>query len=232
MIVSLDADFLCSGPGSVRYARDFADKRRVAGPIDDEPPLRGGEHALGDGSHGGPSLAPARRDVEAFARAVAEGLGVKVPAGGHRLPTCPPIGFAALVRDLQNHRGASLVIAGEQQPPAVHALAHAMNDALGNVGKTVHYTAPVEANPVNQIESLEELVADIEAGQVDTLVMLGVNPVFNAPADLRFGEKLSQGENAHPSRPLRGRNRRTLPLAHPEAHFLESWGDARAYDGT
>ena len=125
------------------------------------------------------------------------------------------------MRDLQKHRGASLVIAGEQQPPAVHALAHAMNDALGNVGKTVHYTDPVEANPVNHLESLQELVADIEAGQVDTLFMLGVNPVYNAPADLQFRREPSQGENADSSRPLRGRNRRTLPLAH--SRKLTSW---------
>ena len=105
-------------------------------------------------------------------------------------PACRPSWIPALVRDLQNHRGASLVIAGEQQPPAVHALAHAMNDALGNVGKTVHYTDPVEANPVNGLESLKELVADMQAGQVDTLFMLGVNPVYNAPADLHFAENL------------------------------------------
>jgi hypothetical protein len=96
------------------------------------------------------------RDVEAFARDLAGGLGIWESNAGSGVAaiTPPPLvagsnWLPALVRDLQKHRGACIVIAGEQQPPAVHALAHAMNDILGNVGKTVDYTAPVEANPVN-----------------------------------------------------------------------------------
>ena len=164
VIVSLDADFLSAGPGAVRYAHDFADKRRVTGPestmnrlyvVESTPTVTG---AMAD--HRLPLRAS---DVEAFARALAEGLGGKdaeVPPP----PACRPTWIPALVRDLQKHRGACLVIAGEQQPPAVHALAHAMNDALGNVGKTVHYTNPVEANPVNGLASLKELVADMQGG--------------------------------------------------------------------
>jgi Fe-S-cluster-containing dehydrogenase component len=172
-------------------------------------------------------------DVEAFARALAEGLGVKAGPAGNAAPARVPAGWIpALVRDLRKHHGACVVIAGEQQPPAVHALAHAMNDTLGNVGKTVHYTDPVEANQVNSLASLRELVADMRDGQVDTLLILGVNPVYNAPADLRFAENL-----------LKVRTRihlslyedETAELCHwhiPEAYYLEAWGDARAYDGT
>src|SRR5207248_464 len=71
-----------------------------------------------------------------------------------------------------------------------YALAHAMNHALDNVGKTVVYTDPVEANPVNQTQSLGELVADMKSGQVDVLVIVGGNPVYAAPADLEFAESL------------------------------------------
>ena len=231
VIVSLDADFLTAGPGAVRYARDFANKRRVTGPestmnrlyvVESTPTVTG---AMAD--HRFPLRAS---DVEAFARALAAPLAGKT--GSAAPGRVPASWIPALVRDLQKHRGASLVIAGEQQPPAVHALAHAMNDALGNVGKTVHYTNPVEANPVNGIESLKELVAEMQGGQVDTLLMLGVNPVYNAPADLHFKDSL-----------LKVRTRIHLSLYEdetaeqchwhiPEAHFLESWGDARAYDGT
>ena len=161
---------------------------------------------------------------------MAEGLGVN--SGNAASSHAPADWIPALVRDLEKHRGACVVIAGEQQPAEVHALAHAMNDMLGNVGKTVHYTDPVEANPVNTLASLKELVADMRAGQVDTLLILGVNPVYYSPADLRFGENL-----------LKVRTRihlslyedETAELCHwhiPEAHFLEAWGDARAYDGT
>ena len=160
---------------------------------------------------------------------MADGLGVK---GANPAAPAPVNWIPALVRDLQKHRGACIVIAGEQQPPAVHALAHAMNDALGNVGKTVDYIAPVEANPVNAVESLKELIADIQAGQVDTLFILGVNPVYDAPVDVRFAEHLLKVKlRIH----LSLYEDETAELCHwhvPEAHFLESWGDARAYDGT
>ena len=172
-------------------------------------------------------------DVEAFARLVAEGLGVKYASGEPaKLPSLPSDALAALVRDLQQHRGTSLVVAGDQQPPVVHALAHAMNEALGNVGKTVYYTAPLEANPVNQLESLRELVSDIDAGQVEVLLILGGNPVFTAPADLQFREKLLKvGLRIY----LGLYEDETAELCHwhiPQAHYLESWGDVRAFDGT
>ena len=231
VVVSLDADFLCVGPGAVRYAYDFSNKRRVTGTdstmnrlyvVESTPTATGG---MAD--HRAPLRAG---DVEAFARALADGLGVKGAGGGAAQSSVSWI--PELVRDLQNHRGASVVIAGEQQPPIVHTLAHAMNEALGNVGKTVHYTAPVEANPVNTIDSLKELVGDIQAGKVETLFMLGVNPVYNAPADLDFAHNLLRvGLRICVSL----YSDETAELCHwhiPETHFLEAWGDARAFDGT
>ncbi len=96
----------------------------------------------------------------------------------------------ALKSDVHAHEGSSIVIAGDHLPPAVHAFAHAMNARLGNVGKTIFYSDPVDANPINQIESLKELVADMNAGKVDLLVILGGNPAYDAPADLNFAEVL------------------------------------------
>jgi molybdopterin-containing oxidoreductase family iron-sulfur binding subunit len=234
VILSLDADFLCSGPGSLRYAHDFADKRRISDnqstmnrlyEVESTPSVTG---AMAD--HRWPLRSS---DVEAFARQIAEGLGIKALSGAPpEFPNLPADWVAALIRDLQQHRGASLVVAGDQQLPAVHALAHAMNEALGNVGKTVYYTAPIEANPVNQLHSLRELVSDIDAGQVDVLLILGGNPVFTAPADLQFREKLLKvGLRIH----LGQHEDETAELCHwhiPQAHYLESWGDVRAFDGT
>jgi molybdopterin-containing oxidoreductase family iron-sulfur binding subunit len=114
----------------------------------------------------------------------------------------------------------------------VHALAHGMNQALGNVGRTVIYTQTVEAEPVNQIESLKDLAADLNAGKVDLLVILGGNPVYTAPADLDFADALGKAQlRVH----LSLYEDETSALCHwhiPEAHFLEAWSDARAYDGT
>ena len=226
VILSLDSDFLSSGPGSLSYAHDFAAKRRISDPqspmnrlyaVESTPSATG---AMAD--HRWPLRAS---EVETFARFVADGLGVRY------LPGAPPTfsnlsndSVAALVRDLQQHRGACLVVAGVQQPPVVHALAHAMNEALGNVGKTVYYTAPIEANPVNQLQSLRELASEIEAGQVDVLVMLGGNPVFTAPADLQFREKLLKvGLRIY----LGLYEDETAELCHwhiPAAHYLEFVG--------
>jgi len=231
VIISLDADFLSAGPGAVRYARDFANKRRVTGPestmnrlyvVESTPTVTG---AMAD--HRLPMRAS---DVEAFARALAEGVGIK--SGGVAPAHVPADWLAALVRDLQKHRGACLMIAGEQQPSEVHALAHAMNDALGNVGKTVHYTDPAEANPVNALESLKELVVDIQKGEVDTLFILGVNPVYNAPADLDFLNNLRRVRTRIQLSLYEDETAEQCHWHIPDAHFLEAWGDARAYDGT
>ena len=126
------------------------------------------------------------------------------------------------------------MIAGDHQPPAVHALAHALNQELGNVGKTVFYTDPVNANPVNQTESLRDLVADMRGGKVDVLIILGGNPAYDAPADFGFADALKS-----PSVPFRVHlglyQNETAELCQwhvNEAHYLEAWGDARAYDGT
>ena len=103
-----------------------------------------------------------------------------------------PVEILAVARDLEAHRGAGVVVAGEGQPPAVHALAHAMNQALGNVGKTVLYTDALATSPVDQTDSLRDLVQDLNAGKVDLLVILGGNPVYNSPADLNFAANIGR----------------------------------------
>ena len=230
VILSLDSDFLFSGPANVRYARDFAGKRRVAQgkvamnrlyAIEATPSVTGAmaDHRM--------ALRPS--EIPNFAAAVAAKIGLAVQS------TADPERFQwidALVRDLQKHREASVVVAGDRQPPGVHALAHAMNQALDNVGKTVVYTDPIEANPVDQMASLRELVKDMESGAVRILLMLGGNPVYTAPVDLGFAEQLAKV-------PLRVHSGlyedETSAYCHwhiPETHYLESWSDIRAYDGT
>jgi len=108
-----------------------------------------------------------------------------------------------------------------------------MNDKLGNVGKTVFYTPPVDANPINQNESIKELVADMNAGKVDLLIILGGNPVYDAPADLNFADALKNKVALRVHHGLYQNETAELCQWHvPATHELESWGDARAYDGT
>jgi MoCo/4Fe-4S cofactor protein with predicted Tat translocation signal len=233
VIVALDSDFLCSGPGCVRYARDFATRRRMPDEKSETNRLYAVESTpSGTGTMADHRLPLRPTEVGDFARALAGALGVKGAAGG-QIPSRLPAGWmAALVRNLQNHRGACVIVAGDQQPPIVHALAHAMNHALGNVGRTVIYTDPLEAEPVNQMASLGTLVEEMKAGKVGTLVIVSGNPVYDAPADLEFGSNLLKlNLRLH----LGLHYNETANFCHwhiPETHYLEAWGDARAYDGT
>jgi MoCo/4Fe-4S cofactor protein with predicted Tat translocation signal len=233
VIVSLESDFLASGPGSVRYARDFADRRRLS----DERKSMNRLYVV----ESTPSLTGAKADhrlpvpaaeVAGFAGQLAAAVG----AGGGAPVGSAPAGserwIAAVARDLQASKGRSVVVAGDYQPAAVHALARAMNQALGNVGTTVTYGAALEAVPPDHATSLVDLVSSIDAGSVELLVILGENPVFTAPADLRFAEKLAKV----PLAMYHGLYAdETASLCHwniPDTHPLESWGDVRAYDGT
>jgi molybdopterin-containing oxidoreductase family iron-sulfur binding subunit len=140
----------------------------------------------------------------------------------------------AVGTDLARSRGASVIIPGDHQPPLVHALAHAMNAALGNVGKTVFYTDPVLNFTGNQNDSLKELIADMRGDKVELLIILSGNPVYDAPADFGFYDVL-KNSNVPLRIHLGQHNDETAELCHwhvNEAHYLEAWGDTQAYDGT
>ncbi len=234
VIVSLDADFLASGPGALRYARDFSARRRPER-ADRMNRLYAFESMpTSTGARADHRLPLTPREIERTAHALAAIIGLRPANSAAAIETSPATqkALAVIAKDLQAHRGASLVIAGDGQPPAVHALAHAMNDALGNVGRTVVYTDTVEATPVDQAASLRELVTDMSAGRVDLLVIVAGNPVYTAPADLKIADAMAKvGTRVH----LSLYDDETSALCHwqiPEAHFLEAWSDARAYDGT
>jgi MoCo/4Fe-4S cofactor protein with predicted Tat translocation signal len=228
VVLALDADFLGSGPRQARHVRDFSSRRKPGVTMNrlyvvESTPTVTGARA----DHRSPLAAA---DVELFAWALAGKLGALQQTKG-RSPEHAEW-FAAVVNDLGANKGRSLVGAGDHQSPGVHALAHVLNHALGNVGKTVVYTEPVAASPVNSLASLKDLVNDMDAGKVQVLLMLGTNPVATAPADLQFGSRLAKvGFRAH----LGLYDDETAELCHwhvPEAHYLESWGDVRAADGT
>ncbi|HTC88917.1 MAG TPA: TAT-variant-translocated molybdopterin oxidoreductase [Bryobacteraceae bacterium] len=165
-------------------------------------------------------------EIEGWAWDLAAALGL----GGQNSRKNKEI--AAIAKDLQAHKGACLVVAGDYQPASVHALAHAMNQALGNVGKTVKYTESIEGNPTDQQDSLRQLVADMNAGKVETLLMLGGNPVYSAPADLDFAGALKKVYWKAYLGLYSDETARQCIWQVPEAHYLESWGDVRGFDGT
>jgi molybdopterin-containing oxidoreductase family iron-sulfur binding subunit len=242
VILALDADFLTAGPGHLCYAREFAAKRRgqpgpqnqtrVAGnrlyAVECMPTPTG---AKADHRWSLPAgrMAQFARNLAArldpsLRSAVGEVAAVSAPMDQQRL--------AALAGDLLAHRGQSLVVAGQQQPPAVHLLAHAMNHALGNAGPTVVYIDPPEVAPKNQMASLAELVEQMRSGRVRMLVILGGNPAFDAPADLQFAQHVAKVPLSVHLGMYQDETAAVCQWHLPEAHCLESWSDARAYDGT
>jgi molybdopterin-containing oxidoreductase family iron-sulfur binding subunit len=239
VVVSLDSDFLSCGPGSIRYQKDFASARRVT----DERKEMNRLYAI----ESTPSLTGTKADhrlvlkageIEVFARTLAAAIG----AGGGQAPPPSAAGaqgapdtakwVAALAKDLQANRGRSAIVAGRYQPAAVHALARAMNETLGNVGTTVTYGASVQASPSSGTASLEDLAAAMDAGQVELLLIMGGNPAYSTPADLKFSERLAKVSLTVYHGLYIDETANLCQWVVPDTHPLESWGDARAYDGT
>ncbi|CAN5610073.1 TAT-variant-translocated molybdopterin oxidoreductase [soil metagenome] len=232
VIVALDSDFLSQHPAALPHARDFAARRRVTEAksasmsrfyaAEPTPTITG--------SNADHRLATAAHEIADLAAALAALVG----AGGKGADVPPEAShwLWAAAQDLRAHAGAGIVIAGETQPPAVHALVAQINASLGNVGATIRQAASVEANPVNQLDSLIDLLDAMRGGQVDLLVILGGNPVYDAPVDLDFASALEQVKlRLHHS--LFVNETSALCQWHlPAVHFLESWSDLRAFDGS
>ncbi|MFP5246447.1 MAG: TAT-variant-translocated molybdopterin oxidoreductase [Thermoanaerobaculia bacterium] len=221
VVVSLASDFLGEGPGHLRYARDFMSRRRVR---HNQTKSINRLYAIEGSMTNTGSIADHRKPVKP---SQIEGIARQILAGASNDKF-----IAALIKDLQANRGASVVIAGDEQPAVVHAIAHAINTQLGNIGTTVLVTEPIEIAPVNQLASLQELVRDMNAGAVQALLILGGNPVFDAPVDLQFAKALDKV-------PFRAHHSlyydETSYRCHwhiPDTHYLETWSDARGHDGT
>ncbi len=229
VVVALDCDFLLTESDAVRHAADFAASRRVRKPGDPMSRLYAVEavHSL-TGANADHRLALPTSRLASFVAALAgrvAGHGGAVPEG------VPERWLDAVARDLTANRGAGLIVAGRRQPPAVHTAVLALNAALGNVGTTVGYREPVDA-ALPDTPALVELVTAMRGGLVQTLVVLGGNPAYDAPADLDWGSAVG-----HVRRVIRlgaqdDETSRPDGWHIPAAHFLESWSDARAADGT
>jgi MoCo/4Fe-4S cofactor protein with predicted Tat translocation signal len=232
VVVSLGSDFMANGPAHLRYSREFMTRRQSAirsrdtsmnrlYVVENCPTITG---AVADHR-----IRLRAVDVQRFAAQLAGDLQV---VEQQNATTQYVRWTTAIARDLQAHRGASIVIAGDGQPPIVHALADALNEALGNIGYTVRYIEPVASAPRDQMAELLELTDQMSAGKIETLLILGGNPVFNAPVDLQFAKHLKRV----PLRVHLGLHRDETAAEcdwHlPQSHFLEAWGDARAFDGT
>jgi molybdopterin-containing oxidoreductase family iron-sulfur binding subunit len=222
VIFSAGSDFLASGPFALRLARQFADGRRA------------------------PSTSMNRLYV------AEAGFSVTGGAADHRLPCTPAeleatLGSVlrvlhggtgdsawatAVAEDLRAHAGRGVVIAGERQTARVHALAAAINDMLGNTGRTVWFAHSPLLGTSERAITIDALARALESRAVDTLVCLGGNPSYTTPAALRFSELLRNVPNAVYLGLYEDETAHDAGWFVPASHYLEQWGDGRAYDGT
>jgi molybdopterin-containing oxidoreductase family iron-sulfur binding subunit len=235
VIVSLDADFLSTAafPGFHKLVHDYAARRKEPEKgmnrlytVESMTTTTGmkAEHRLGLRAG----------EIPAFAAELAKAVGVAGAEPPAYAWTEEQKKFLAVVaKDLKANSGKCVVIPGLYQHSSVAALAFAINTALGNVGKTVLVSAePSIPLPGDQFAGIKALVAELNAGKVDWLVILNADPIYSAPADLDFPDAFNKAQIvAH----LGSHLDETGQIAHwhiPAAHFLEYWSDARAYDGT
>ncbi len=225
VILTLGGDVLGSGAGHVRYAADFADRRRIA---DRPPPILYAVETTPSltGARAARRLAAAPRDIEHFARQIFAHVEMGAPA----TPNQHSLAQRA-AEDLARAGPQALVAAGREQPVTVQAIAHALNSRLGAIGTTVRYIEPLFAG-AGDMGSLTELASAIAAGDVEALLVLGGNPVYDAPADIAFAELLDRVPLSIHIGNYRDETGLACRWHLPARHPLESWGDLRAFDGT
>lgn len=226
VIVGLESDFLNTGPAALAYARQFSARRGVD---NSETPCR--LYAIESAPSVSGSLADHHIPVKssaipgiAYQLARACGVGGAPTVSGNE-----PASLTAIAQNLNASKGRSLVLPGEFQPESVHLAAYAINSALGNVGKTVQILEGVEPDNTH---SLDELTDDLNHGHVEMLIILGANPVYTAPVTLGFADAIRKARLVVRLGQFFDETSRLSNWHVPEAHYLETWSDSRAFDGT
>jgi molybdopterin-containing oxidoreductase family iron-sulfur binding subunit len=236
VLLTIEADLLGPVPFGLRYAHDYAQGRRLGAPGDEPsrlyavetaPGITGGaaDHRLSLRPSGFPGF------VAALAVRVADRLGVPAPVAAGGLPAEQARWADAVAADLAAHRTASAIAAGERQPAEVHALVHWLNLALGNEGRTVRYIEPpIPAGDAGT--GLRPLAEAMRAGQVACLIALEGNPAYTAPPALDVAGGLRRTPLTVYLGPYHNETARACRWSVPGQHYLEMWGDGRAWDGT
>jgi Fe-S-cluster-containing dehydrogenase component len=241
VILALDSDFLQTETGSIRAGRLFANGRRLRSANDVMSRLYVVEPTLTTtGANADHRLRLPAQDVEGYVRALARELSVRpgVEFGPLRTaivgekPAAVPAKWIKVVADeLVVHRGHGIVVVGSRQPPRVHALVHAINEVLGNTGRTIFHPPAADPAEGDHLADLKALVADIGAGRVETLLIADANPVYDAPSDLRFAEQLAKVPTTIHLSDRFDETSRKCVWHLPAAHELEVWGDQKSVEG-
>jgi MoCo/4Fe-4S cofactor protein with predicted Tat translocation signal len=241
VIVCLDADILMTHPSAIRHARDFAAGRRADDGTMNRLYAIEAVHSITGSVADHRFATPMRRIPSVAGQLAAElfrlgldgrttGLAGEIAALAGPAPA--PTFVHTIADDLLRNRGSGLIVAGPRQPAEVHALTHLLNDLLGNAGRTIAYSDEPDPERPSHIDAIRTLTAEMQDGAVDTLLILGGNPVFDAPADLPFAEALKKVPTTIRLGLFEDETSQSSVWHLPRAHYLEAWGDARADDGT
>jgi len=241
VIVCLDADILGTESNPVKSSKGFAKRRRV----------EDGHMNRLYVAEPCPSVTgnPADHRMRIQAKRVGELLkGLAAALGAAGVPVADGLTTAAALndaekkwvdaaaKDLARARGKGVVAVAPRQPMALHALAAALNHALGAIGNTVKLSLLADDTYTEQdfqgVGGIAQLVKNLQAGKIDTLLILGGNPAFNAPADLKFEEAVKQAKTSIHLSSYVDETSAGCTWHIPRAHFLESWSDAVSDSGT
>jgi molybdopterin-containing oxidoreductase family iron-sulfur binding subunit len=240
VILSLDSDFLYSESENIANARGFADGRRLDSEKDDMNRLYVVESSFTP--TGGMADHRMRLRSKLIGSLVADLIRQLELQGLKIGPILPDLDFyaapgldrkwiEAVATDLLSNRGKCLVVAGRRQPAGVHAMVYAINDALGNAGNTLSYYPLMDA-AISSRPNMSALVRNIKSEMINTLIILSGNPVYNALEDLEFESALKKAEHTIHLSPYFDETSKAVNWHIPQAHYLESWGDAVSVDGT
>ncbi|MEE9553237.1 MAG: TAT-variant-translocated molybdopterin oxidoreductase [candidate division Zixibacteria bacterium] len=239
VVLSLDSDFLYDESENITSAKGYADGRRLKSEKDDMNRLYMVESGFSvTGGMADHRIRLRSRLIGSLTAALIRELDSSgLNAGG----ILPDINFIAapeldrkwikvVARDLINNKRRCLVVAGHDQPAGVHAMVYAINHALGNIGNTVEYYSMNDSLTSNRAE-FASLTNDMNEGHVDTLVVLGGNPVYNAYSDLGFNSAMKKVENTIHLSSHVDETSKEANWHIPQAHYLESWGDVVSVHG-
>ncbi|MBL8821559.1 MAG: Fe-S-cluster-containing hydrogenase [Planctomycetia bacterium] len=240
IIVDLDADLLGIHPASLQYTRDFAANRNPENTLSAQKAMYNRLYCVesnlsATGGTADHRLAWRSSDMKQLVTALAK--SVESLLQNKELPVRATTSgkantfLAALARDLVSHKGKSVIALGFRHAPEVHAAVHELNYVLGNIGTTVNYFAAPEGDAIPSVQALAALAKDMNDGKVNTLVILNNNPIYSAPQEIRFSDGLAKVKNSVHVGLYYDETAELCAWHIPQTHYLESWGDARSWNG-
>ena len=245
VVLSLDFDFLVGSPCSVKLARDFVAGRRLTDPTTGALAqsmnrlyvIEAGNSTTGSYSENVEHRMPvAAQDVLASLCQIAleltqQGLSLEASIPSPKLAPLDAAKAAAIAADLLANKGRSVVVVGNRQPAQVHALAAAINTALQANGRTVEYFEDPEPQRPHHYAAISQAASLLHSGKVSTVIVLGGNPAYNAPADLQFDQAIAKAATTIHYGDYADETAKLCTWHLPASHYLENWGDVRSADG-